>query len=321
MVARKHHYISQCYLKGFVKDRDKAQLFVVDNEKSKPFITSTKNVAAQRDFHTIDVEGLSPDALENALSGFEGELDQALRRINGARSLSDIDDKSFLLNLIGMIHVKNPQTRKSFHSFDENIARRIMDITTSSREIYESQVRQAKENGYIDPEADVDYETAKKFFEEDTFKIEVPTDKHLLREIDLLDKILPYLFYRNWILVKAPEGKTGFVTTDHPVILQWKDPKLRGNLYPPGLGLKNTEILFPVSNTLAVIGTFEEEEQEIDASLDFIARFNGAIISRSKRQVYARDNNFMYLFDDMKEPQKGNTLIEYVIRSLDKTAP
>ncbi len=319
MVARKHHYISQCYLKGFTKDRDRAQLFVIDNEKPEPFVTSTINVAAKRDFHTIDVEGLAPDVLEKAFSGFEGELDQALRRINAARSLDDFDNKSFLLNLIGLIYIKNPQTRKRFHNFDEGVARRIMDIVTSTPEIYESQIKQAKENGYIVSEANVDYETARKFFKEDAFKIEVPTNKHLLREMDLLDTALPYLFHRNWILLKAPIGQTGFVTSDHPVILQWKDPQLGGNLYPPGLDLKNTEILFPVSNTLAVIGTFEEEEQEIDASADFIARFNGAIISHSKRQVYAKDDAFMYAFDDMEKPRRGNTLIEYVIQSLENT--
>jgi Protein of unknown function (DUF4238) len=320
MVARKHHYVSQCYLKGFVKNRDKAQLFVVDSEKPKPFFTSTQNVAAKRDFHTIDVEGLPSDALENAFSSFEGELDQSLRRISEKRSLDDAHDKSFLLNLIGMIHIKNPKTRKIFHNFEENIARRIMDIVTSSPEIFKSQIRQAKQKGYIAPEDDVNYETARKFVEEGAFKLSVPTEKHLQREMDLLDTVLPYLFNRNWILLKAPEGQTGFVTTDHPVILRWKDSQLRGNLYPPGLGLKNTEILFPVSNTLAVIGRFEEDEQEIEASSDLIARFNGAIISQSKRQVYARDDSFMYTFDDMENPKKGDTLIEYVVRSLEKAS-
>ncbi|GJL86116.1 MAG: hypothetical protein DHS20C02_18910 [Micavibrio sp.] len=318
MAARNHHYIPQCYLKGFVKNRDKAQLYAIDCENPEPFTPSTAGVGSRRDFHRIDIEGLAPDALENAFSGFEGELDQALRRINAARSLDDFNDKSFLLNLIGIIHVKNPQIRSVFHDFEENIARRVMDLTTSSREIYESQVRQAKENGYINPDADIDYETAKSFFEEKAFKIEVPTERHLQREMDLLDTALPCLFNRSWHLLKAPKEETGFVTSDHPVVLQWQDPKLRSGPYPPGLGLKNTEVLFSVSNTLAVVGTFEEDEMEIDASSELIAKFNGAIISCSKRQVYARDDGFMYAFDDMVTPRKGDTLIEYVSSALEK---
>jgi hypothetical protein len=72
MVARNHHYISKCYLKGFVNNPDKPQLYVVDTRKKEPFITSTDNIGARRDFHRIEIEGLAPDALENALAGFEG---------------------------------------------------------------------------------------------------------------------------------------------------------------------------------------------------------------------------------------------------------
>ena len=313
MVARNHHYISKCYLKGFVKNTDKPQLYVVDTRKPEPFTTSTDNVGARRDFHRVEIEGLAPDALENALAGFEGELAPALRRIEEKRSLEDFNDKSFLLNFIGLTHIKNPQIRSTF---EENIARRIMNILTSSEEIFDSQIRQAKETGFIAADTDVDYQTMKKFIDEDAFKIEVPTERHLRREMDLLDTVLPYLFERKWHLLKAPEGETGFVTSDHPVILQWQDPKLRDGLHPPGLRLKNTELLFPVCNTLAVLGTYEEDEMEIDVTPEFIAKFNGTVISRSKNQVYARDDNFLYMLGDSPEPQNGKTLIQYVKRAL-----
>jgi calcineurin-like phosphoesterase family protein len=78
------------------------------------------------------------------------------------------------------------------------------------------------------------------------------------------------------------------------------------------LGLKNTELLFPVCNTLAVLGTFEEDEMEIDVNPEFIAKFNGTIISRSKNQVYARDDDFLYMLGDSPEPQNGKTLIQYI---------
>lgn len=320
MTARNHHYISKCYLKGFVQNPEKPQLYVVDTRKSTPFKTSTENVGSRRDFHRIEIEGLAPDALENALAGFEGELGPALRRIEEARSLDDFDDKVLLLNLIGMIHVKNPQIRNVFHNFEENIARRIMDIVTSSKEMFESQIRKAQESGFVSADANVDYETAKKFVEEDAFKIEVPNERHLQREIDLLDTVLPYLLNRKWHLLRAPKGQTGFVTSDHPVVLQWQDPKLRNGPYPPGLGLLNTELLFPICNTLAVLGTFEEDEIQIDVTPEFIAKFNGVIISRSKHQVYARDDNFLYVFDENEKPQTGNTLIKYILKSMEQTA-
>jgi hypothetical protein len=191
MTARNHHYISRCYLKGFVQNVDKPQLYVIDARKPKGFKTSTENVGSRRDFHRIEIEGLAPDALENALAGFEGELGPALRRIEEARSLDDFNDKVLLLNLICMMHIKNPQMRKIHHGFQETITRRIMEIVTSSKFIFESQIRKAQENGFISKDANVDYDTMKKFIDEDAFEIETPNERHLQRELDLFDKILP----------------------------------------------------------------------------------------------------------------------------------
>lgn len=311
MTARNHHYISKCYLKGFVKDPDKPQLYVIDTRKSEPYKTSTDNIGSRRDFHRIEINGLAPDALESALAGFEGELGPALRRIESARSLDDFNDRILLLNLICMIHIKNPQMRKIHHDFEEDIMRKIMNIVISSKEIFENQMQKARKNGFISSDDNVDYEIMKKFVEEDAFKIEIPNERHLRRELDLFDEVLPYFFKRKWHLLRAPEDKTGFVTSDNPVVLQWQNPQLRSGPYPPGLALHGTELIFPICNTLAMVGTFEEEEMQVDVTPEFLAKINGTIISRSKNQIYARDDDFLCMFNDQSGLQSGKDLIKY----------
>jgi hypothetical protein len=103
MTARRHHFVSQCYLNGFVDDRDKPKLFVVDLKTRRTFETAPANVAAERDFHRIDVEGHSPDALENTFSEFETRLDQALRRTVAARSIADPNDRALVFELIAIL--------------------------------------------------------------------------------------------------------------------------------------------------------------------------------------------------------------------------
>jgi hypothetical protein len=45
----------------------------------------------------VDLDGLPPDAFENNLADFEGELDMALRRIVAARSITENeDDRAYL---------------------------------------------------------------------------------------------------------------------------------------------------------------------------------------------------------------------------------
>jgi hypothetical protein len=105
MTARRHHYVPQCYLRGFVTDPQKPKLFVIDGKERPAFRKAPANVAAERDFHRIEVEGYEPDALENALSGFESKLSQALERIIAAQSIKELDDRAYLFNLMAMMAV------------------------------------------------------------------------------------------------------------------------------------------------------------------------------------------------------------------------
>lgn len=62
---RRQHFVPQFYLRGFAGEKD--QLFVVDRPSKKTFRTAPKNVAAERDFNRVEVEGIAPNAVEKAL--------------------------------------------------------------------------------------------------------------------------------------------------------------------------------------------------------------------------------------------------------------
>src|SRR5690348_17198545 len=114
MTAKRHHYIPQCYLKGFADNPTKPKLHVTDLAEQRTFITKPGNVCAEQHFHRINAEGLPPDALENSLAGFESELAPALERIIARRSIGDETDRSYLLNLMTLIAIKNPSHRENF---------------------------------------------------------------------------------------------------------------------------------------------------------------------------------------------------------------
>jgi hypothetical protein len=291
--ARRHHYVPQCYLKGFVRDRSNPRLFVIDGKEHKSFCTAPANVAAERDFHRIEVEGYESDALEKSFASFEGEVSGALSRIIAARSIKDENDRAYLLNLMALLAVKNPAKRENMRRVQETICKQIMDIATSSPEMWASQVRRAKAGGDIEADGDTDYVRMRAFVEADRYKIEVPPRRHLVQEMESFETVLPYFFHRRWVLLKAPRRQTGFITTDHPVCLMWADPARRGRFHGPGFGLRRTQILFPISNDLAVIGAFEAREDEMDVGPLFVAQVNGTLILYA-RQIYARDGHFLY---------------------------
>src|SRR6476620_3391639 len=139
MVARRHHYVPRCYLDSFsVESGSKKQreLFVFDAVDRKRFRTAPANVALERDFNTVDSEGHAPDAFEKAMASVESDIGPALTRLAEAKSLANENDRTFLLNRIGLLHIRNPRFRELKRSFQESVAKRVLDVVLSSREIW-----------------------------------------------------------------------------------------------------------------------------------------------------------------------------------------
>ena len=108
--ARKHHYVPQMYLTGFANKGD--QYFVVDASTRKAFTTSTANIAAERDYNKIEVDGVPADALEKELGHFEGGISPAIKRVRETASFGENGrDREDIINLITLLAVRNPRTR------------------------------------------------------------------------------------------------------------------------------------------------------------------------------------------------------------------
>ena len=125
-----------------------------------------------------------------------------------------------------------------------------------------------------------------------------------------IDAILPCLINRNWVLIQANESSGSFITTDNPVDLSWKEPDKIPPFYrqSPGFGLKGTEVYFPVSQDLALLGEFEGKEGAIEATENLVAIFNSKMLLNAYKQVYAPKFGFkFYVKDD--EILTGNRIL------------
>jgi hypothetical protein len=76
-----------------------------------------------------------------------------------------------------------------------------------------------------------------------------------------------------------------------------------------GAKTRGTEIIFPLSPKLAVVGAFELENGEADVDEETVASANGTIILNAQRQVYAGREDFQYQIDQNQKPQPGSDLI------------
>ncbi len=315
MVARRHHFLPQCYLRGFSQPRKKGKIHnvVVFDRDGKQFTSNILNIAVKRDFNRVEIEGHAPDVFEQAIAQFEDELAPALSRILDARSLSDEKDRATLLNFIAHIAVRNPRHRENFRKFNEDIANGIMDLATATKERWDSQMRQAREAGYLKDTKNISYDKMRDFVKKKQYKIDLKNEFHIASEMGAAEAVLPTLFNRKWVTLEPPEKSSGFITSDHPVCLMFSDPKMRGGFYPPGHGLTGTEIIFPIGKRLAVVGAFELEDGEFTLDEDGVAGINGALVAYAERQIYAHDADFTYSRQYSEKPRRGADLVNDLI--------
>lgn len=298
-MSRNHHWVPQCYLKGFTKGRSKKSLlYVTDFQAGRQFPTVPRNVAAGRDFNRVDIDGISPDYVESGIGGFESALSKALERIHQEREIVDPEDRNLVLTLIALLAVRNPGMRENVRHSLEQVMKRVMDLTLATQERYESSFAKAARAGALKAGEILPYDRMREFVDRGEYTISVSTTHHVGQELSLVDAILPLLGQRKWLLARALPGTGGFITSDHPVVLQWTDRPMTGVLGGPGFALRGTEVLFSVSHDLALIGTFEGPDGVIDVDERQVALMNGVILGNWQRQIYARDDRFRYRMQD-----------------------
>lgn len=295
MTARNHHYLSQCYLKGFTKGKSKkSKLCVFDLKEKKFFETAPRNVGGIRDFNRVDIEGVDQNHVEQSLADFEGKAASALKKLEDTKNFSG-EVKNLILNLIALIAVRSPERREHMRKFEAEVVEQMMGLTLASKERWEAQILQLKENDPI-RESNVTYEEAKEFFEKKEYRINVAREHHIHMEMVQIEAMLPLLHGREWLLVEASEQTGPFITCDNPVSLTWKNPDQTPPFFraSPGFGLKGTQVYFPVSQDLALIGEFAENSGVIKGTLDLIALCNSTILQNFCRQLYAPKAGFKF---------------------------
>jgi len=212
MVSRRHHFLPQCYLKGFSKPRKRGKTHhvVVFDRHGKQFTSNIVNIVVKHDFNRVEIEGTAPDVFEQKMAKFEGDLAPALNRILEARNLRNAEDRAILLNFIGLIAIRNPRHRESFRNFNEQVVKRMMELATDTKERWEGQMKQGREAGVLKETKTITYEEMRDFVKKNEYRIDLKTDFLIASEMKSFDAILPTLFNRKWVAFTPPTGSSAF---------------------------------------------------------------------------------------------------------------
>ena len=216
---------------------------------------------------------------------------------------------------MGLLAIRNPAFRQNMTAFMDDITSKMMQLSLATKERWEGQVAQMKRQGVHIP--DLPYEDMKSFVDKKRYKLQLKTDFHIHNEFVGLEAIIPHLSNRVWLLVAASSQSGPFITSDHPVSLRWKHPEDIPPFYRdhPGFGLSDTQVIFPLSKSLALIGEFEDVEWHDDiiatpAVPELVASINTLMIGTSRGQIYAPSFNFK--FDGRDGIASGSMLLSYL---------
>ncbi|MGR3466099.1 DUF4238 domain-containing protein [Limimaricola sp.] len=137
------------------------------------------------------------------------------------------------------------------------------------------------------------YQDMRDFYARKGFEVKVDQTHLIGMELKMMEPILDCLERRNWCFASAPKGHR-FICSDDPVILSWLDEGDKGP-YPPGFGLSETIVMFPLSDDLLLVGMFEDVRGRVDYDPDQVAATNTQILQYSTKQIYAKGEDFHLL--------------------------
>jgi hypothetical protein len=287
-ISRRHHFVPQGYLGAFTDSGDKSgKFFVHDVNAGRWFRTTPQNVAHRRDFNRFETESLPPDALEKVFAGLESDALRAIRRLVDSEDFPSPEDHNVILNFICLLAVRNPNMRESFNAFRGAVIERISDVLVSKKEIWEAQVRRAKEDG-VEIDDGVPYERMRDVIQSRNYDLEFSPEGNLRVEMKAYERLLSTLGKRNWSVLLAPRAGPELVSGDHPVTLAWK-----GRKGPVGYGQANTEVFIPLTPHVGFYGTFEDPLKEIVRMRpENVAIMNSRILVNAQQHVFSRRDSY-----------------------------
>lgn len=269
---RRQHFVPEFYLAGFTLGGSRDELLhVLDQSDGRRWRSRPSELAHQRDFYRIDVEGIDPNVFEKTFGAFESQVAALLRQLFETGSLPVAEAYANLMFFLALMAVRIPRRRAKMTQEMDQIMKSMLRMSVATPEHWESAQRRMRLDGLTEL-AETSYEEAKALFERDDFTIQMPATWHVGMLYESAKTIFPYLADRAWSFFQCEDDDPDFVCSDHPLSLVWSTEG--SGFYPPGFALAETEVSLPLSRRWAMMGRFEGEGGLYRATPKTVAAIN-----------------------------------------------
>jgi len=220
-IPQQQHYVPRFLLKNFSSGK-KPQVYVYDKSTDNEFRTHIKNVAAEKAFYDIDIDG-DRYSLEPSFHRLESNAAGIVRRLNSTKTLAvlDVHARAVLACLLAVQFVRTRQHRLMFEHATQQLAGKLRGMGAT-----EENVQELIGSDGVD---------AAKLF-----------GVHAVLESR---RFIPHFLDKEWLLFETSR-RDPFLLSDHPIVLHnGTDQAPYGNL---GLACKGIEIYLPLSTSLCL---------------------------------------------------------------------
>lgn len=290
-LKRRHHFLPASYLSGFATtDNRRGLLWVFDRKEKRKFQQTCENVAFKTDYYSVAIDGVKPDAVEDAFALIEGEGKRVIRRVNQEKQIPSGKDYDWLMGYLGLLAARVPLVREHWVEQFSNLHKTIAQVAISHKtaeEIYDEMERAGQPLESLEAAKEM-----REFALLGDYTMSTDNTGEVKIVIDQAEILTDLLSRRSWsVAYKTDNQQNDFITSDSPVMLFWitKDPP---NPYP-GFGLPGTKVYVPLTRNTALFGMFDREaNQEARLTNRLIKKHNYLCAAFADRFLFGLHENF-----------------------------
>nr|WP_320023216.1 DUF4238 domain-containing protein [uncultured Draconibacterium sp.] len=282
MTTKRHHYIPEFYIKGFLNPNNKVYVFDKFERSFKPNDFSPKQIFYEWHRNTLEINGVKDDFIEKLYGYWDNKLSKTYERIinQEGKLNSDPIDYFNLITFISLIHWRIP-----FH--DEMVVEQINK--SSNQELY-FKIINKNTNQEASPEF---YEEVKKragFIE--MMRLAKPVIEYLTLDIE---NSLP-----NWKIYYSGSATELHILGDNPIVFKTEPEK----------NILETELIFPLSKGKFMCHTngkrLEQIQPEARVSIDVM------LFLQAERYVIGPNKEYLKTIQMLSENYNTEARIDYL---------
>lgn len=288
MAKKRHHYIPQFYLNGFIDPTNKPYIWVYDKEGDGIIKSTAKDIAVTEHYFSFkNMDGAKDsETIENFVSNLEGIVSNVLKKVLKGDALTNNDRADFGY-FVSLMMVRTPNFRRNIETAFAEVAKKVMEFSAASKNGFEATVkRYEKETGN---DLGMPVEEARQVYLnlDKHYQLKTNPQVSLGMLLSHMDDYARLFFNMKWLYLKATEDYK-FLSGDNP--LYYSDPTHdHHSFYGVGLCNKNIEVTLPLSKDLCALGTWHGRDGYLQATNQVVKVANQRTVVASSRFVFGSE--------------------------------